>query len=140
MHANSASINSFLAELNTMERVFRYDLTAPGEALAHAAQLLSGLPTPCRSQVIDVSGDGILNAGRRAGSIADALAMQNVEINGLVVRGDKPDPLLYYQEEIRRGPLSFIEIADGYKDFARALEQKLLRELLRELSPRLLQR
>jgi len=46
-----------------------------------------------------------------------------------VIRGDHPDPLEFYVNDIQRGPLSFVEIADGYDDFPRAIFQKIQREI-----------
>jgi Ca-activated chloride channel family protein len=124
----------FADKIDAMVRYYRYGLTAPGEALAYANQLFSDLPTPCKRKVIDISGDGIRNIGLPARSVADTVEAQDVIINGLVVRGDTPDPLEFYQTEIKRGPLGFIQIAKGYDDFPRAMFLKLLRELSPSLS------
>jgi hypothetical protein len=35
----------------------------------------------------------------------------------------------YYTREVIRGPSAFVEVADGFEDFARAMEAKLIREL-----------
>jgi Ca-activated chloride channel family protein len=120
--------------IDEMRRAFRYELTAPGEALAHAAALLDAAPVSCRRQVIDLSGDGVRNAGLDTAQIADSIEARGVTINGLVVRGDTPDPLEFYETEVRRGPLGFIEIAEGYVDFGEAMFRKLLRELTPSLS------
>lgn len=132
--ASAAEMGQAADEIDTMRREFRYDLTAPGEALAHAEALFASAPVVCRRQVIDLSGDGVQNAGALTGAIADAIEARGVTINGLVVRGDTPDPLDFYETEVRRGPLGFIEIATGYDDFGAAMFRKLLRELTPNLS------
>ena len=51
-------------------------------------------------------------------------------MNGLVVGGTlKPDLVAYYRAEVLRGPGAFVEIAEDYADFARAMRRKLLREV-----------
>ncbi|MCB1366463.1 MAG: DUF1194 domain-containing protein [Rhodobacteraceae bacterium] len=128
------SLGAFADEIDAMTRHFRFELTAPGEALAHAASLHDSAPMACRRRVIDIAGDGIRNTGRDTAATADAIAADGVTINGLVVRGDTPDPLDFYHTEIKRGALAFIEVSDGYDDFPRAMFRKLLRELTPSVS------
>ncbi len=124
---------AFANAITAMKRTFRYDLTAPGEALLHAEALGQTAPYKCSRRVIDIAGDGVRNTGENVSEVTDRIAAQGVTINGLVVRGDTPDPLEFYQTEVKRGPLAFVEISDGYDDFPRAI----LRKLLREISPNL---
>ena len=79
--------------------------------------------------MIDISGDGRANQGESTGQMASLIAELGVTINGLVIRGDHPDPLEFYVNDIKRGPLSFVEISDGYNDFPRAIFQKIQREI-----------
>lgn len=129
-----ADIAQFADALDAMKRTYRYELTAPGEALDHAAGLLTAVPEACRRNVIDIAGDGVRNSGLETAAQADVIAATGTTINGLVVRGDSPDPLEFYQTEIRRGALSFIEVATNYGDFDEAMFRKLLRELTPSLS------
>ena len=78
----------------------------------------------CRRRIIDLSGDGRANQGGETGITADLIARGGVTINGLVIRGDNPDPLSFYLEEVKRGAVSFVEIANGYDDFPRAIFRK----------------
>ncbi len=126
---DAGSLAAFANEIDAMKRVYRFDLTAPGNALAHAASLGQTAPVECRRRVIDISGDGVRNTGLDTGPVADEIAASGVTINGLVVRGATPDPLVYYLAEVKRGPLSFVELSNGYDDFPRAMFRKLLREL-----------
>ena len=103
--------------------------TAIGEALWHANALSAGNPWACDRRVIDVSGDGVSNRGRWPREIADALAANGVTVNALVIAGGHPDPVPYYREEVIAGPSAFIVVADGFADYARAIREKLLREL-----------
>jgi len=128
------SITEFADALDTMARAYRYDLTSPAEALVQADSLFASVPVDCRRHVIDMAGDGVRNIGLNTGKTADAIFAKGITINGLVVRGDTPDPLEFYKTQIKRGPLSFVLIADGYDDFPRAILRKLLRELTPSLS------
>ncbi len=51
-------------------------------------------------------------------------------MNGLVISGVDADALVgYFQQEVIYGFGSFVEIANGYDDYARTMKRKLLREL-----------
>lgn len=133
----AADLGHLADDIDAMRRIFRFELTAPAEALAHAHSIKADLPTPCRRYVIDIAGDGVRNTGGDTSATADQIEADSVTINGLVVRGDTPDPLAFYHDEIKRGPLSFIEVSEGYDNFPRAIFRKLLRELTPSLSMRL---
>ena len=128
------SIERFAASLALMDKEFGFENTAPGNALLHAEQLGRTNPIPCLRRVIDISGDGLGNVGLDVGPVADWVAGLGVTINGLVILGAEPDPLHYYQTRVVRGVGSFVEVADGYDDFSRAIHRKLLRELTPILS------
>lgn len=131
---DKVSTLAFAKELSEMRRAYRYELTAPAEALAHAESLGNTAPEVCRRRVIDIAGDGIRNSGGRTAEIANRIEKLGVTINGLVVRGDTPDPLEFYKAEVKRGPLAFVEVAHGYEDYPRAIFMKLLREMSPNLS------
>jgi len=131
---DAPSLLAFAALVDTMKRAYRFDLTAPGDALAHAASLGASAPRECRRRVIDISGDGVRNTGLDTALVASEIAASGITVNGLVIRGATPDPLVYYLADVKRGPLSFVEVSDGYDDFPRAMFRKLLRELTPSLS------
>jgi Ca-activated chloride channel homolog len=132
--SNAEQVRDFADAIDAMKRTFRYDLTAPGEALLHAEALGNTAPMVCRRRVIDIAGDGIRNTGVNVAEASEKIGALGVTINGLVVRGDTPDPLEFYETEVKRGPLAFIEISKGYDDFPRAMFRKLLREMSPNLS------
>lgn len=103
--------------------------TAVSEALLHADLMFETQPDACRRKVIDISGDGIANAGEPVWPISRAIGSKGVTINGLVVKGARRDPVIWYQEEVIAGPLPFVETAESYDDYTRAMTRKLLREL-----------
>ena len=126
---DEAAIYAFAARLSGYTRDVESWPTAIGRATEFGANLLRRAPGNCWRHVIDVSGDGINNDGvgpdwyRRRGDFDGMI------INALVIRGGEPDPLEYYQRHVIHGPGAFIEIADGYEDFHRAIRRKLIREL-----------
>ena len=131
---NPESVVGFVEDLIEINRGFWQADTSVSEALLHAEMMFRQLEYPCRRQVIDVSGDGISNAGPEVNLVSNAIAKKGFTINGLVVSGARSDPVAYYLSEVIRGPLSFVEVTDGYDDYDRAMKRKLLRELAPNLS------
>lgn len=132
--SNRQSVTRFVRELVDIDRGFWMADTSVSEALLHAGAMFQRTQNKCRRQVIDVSGDGVSNAGPEVHPIADFVAGQGVTINGLVVAGARPDPVDYYQTKVIRGPLAFLEVTESYDDYARAMKRKLLRELAPNLA------
>jgi hypothetical protein len=107
--------------------------TAVGAALGHAANMLRDGPE-CRARTVDVAGDGIHNEGFTPAQAYAAFPFGGVTVNALIVggaQGNETDAELvaWFQAEVLRGPGAFSIYADGYEDYARAMEAKLLREL-----------
>lgn len=128
------SVVDFVEDLVKIDRGFWMADTSVSEALLHAELMLQDTDLLCRRKVIDVSGDGISNAGPDVRPISITVGARGITINGLVVDGARPDPVTYFLTEVIRGPLSFVEIADGYDDYETAMKRKLLRELAPNLS------
>ena len=101
--------------------------TAMGYALGYAAGVLRDAP-PCDRKVVDVSGDGVTNDGFRPQLAYEHFPFSGVTVNGLVVTGDDPRVVPYYQQEVLHGPRAFLEQADGYLGFQEAMTRKLYRE------------
>ena len=106
--------------------------TAMGYALGYASTLLRRAPG-CAAQTIDVAGDGVSNDGFGPAEAYAAFPLQNVTVNGLVINGAEFEAetqlIPYYRTQVIQGPGSFIEIANGFEDYASAMERKLIREL-----------
>ena len=110
--------------------------TALGYALIHAGVLLRRAPD-CTRKTVDVSGDGANNDGFGPHEAYSAFPFGDVTVNGLVIsvpedaqaREGQNDLIEYYTRNVIRGPGAFVEVADGFEDFARAMEAKLIREL-----------
>jgi Ca-activated chloride channel family protein len=124
-----AEVTEFADKVASTPRHFFAAYTAVGEALWHANQLSASNPRTCRRRIIDVSGDGASNRGREPGPISAALAANGVTINALVIKGARPDPEVYYAQNVIAGDGAFVEVAENFNDYARAMQAKLLREL-----------
>ena len=99
--------------------------------------MLERAPQRCTRQVIDVSGDGPNNEGIKPEAIYVLYDYSNITVNGLVIKDDYKspetfyrDPEAYYRKHVLHGPGSFIELANGFEDFATAMKRKLLREIV----------
>ena len=111
--------------------------TAVGAALGYGYRLITRLPVPCARQVIDVSGDGANNDGIKPDQVYEFYDFSNIIVNGLVIKDlyNNPesfyrDPEGYYRENVIRGGGAFLVLAEGFDDFARAMKQKLLKEII----------
>ncbi|MEM7668681.1 MAG: DUF1194 domain-containing protein [Pseudomonadota bacterium] len=125
---------AFADAIDLQTRAFFAAYTAIGEALFHAAGISGSNPMRCTRRVIDVSGDGASNRGRLPRPVADALAQTGFTINALVIEGAKDDPVAFYERQVVRGPGAFMVIADSFDDYARAIREKLLREMNPQLA------
>ena len=127
--ADAPSMAAFAAEVRGAGRAWRNYSTAIGEALAHAGEVSATAPARCKRRVIDVSGDGVSNEGRAPALISPRLAKDGYIINGLVIRGADPDPVAHYKAQVIAGPGAFVEVAENFEDYPRAILRKLLREI-----------
>lgn len=113
--------------------------TAIGSSLEYAINHLEAGPA-CARTVIDISGDGVSNAGQSPAPVANYLQSRGITINGLVLPHisklytTDDDPFMHYIRYVSRGPDSFVMIVDNYEDFPRAMRHKLLRELAPRLA------
>ena len=112
--------------------------TALGHALSFAHGMFRRAPD-CAAYTLDVSGDGPNNDGYYPGIAYGRHNFDGVTVNGLAIEtsGTKGasltavpgDMARYYRKRVLRGPDAFVEVADGFEDFERAMRKKLEREL-----------
>lgn len=102
--------------------------TAMGHALGYASLQLNQAPQ-CLFQTIDMAGDGVNNAGFGPGNVYATFPFDGVVVNGLVIAGEDDSAPHYYATKVIRGPMAFVEVADGFADFENAMRRKLVREL-----------
>lgn len=118
------------------ERNDQNSATALGEALIYSYNLLQQLDEPCFRKVVDVSGDGESNIGPKPKVVYENFDFSEIMVNGLaIVDPDRKGKTYYqaideyYEKYLIKGPGSFVITAQGFDDFARAIHEKLLKEL-----------
>ncbi|WP_420328594.1 DUF1194 domain-containing protein [Mameliella sp.] len=125
---SAGDIAAVAARLQRVQRSYRRFPTALGYALGFGATLMQEAP-PCERQVIDVSGDGITNDGFWPGLAYKHFPFERITVNALAVLGADPSVVDHYEFEVLHGPGAFIETAEGYEGFERAMIRKLYREI-----------
>lgn len=105
--------------------------TCIGDAIVFALSNFDDCPCRPLRRVIDISGDGIGSGGWVGVDAAHEMALAvGITINGLpILDPDEDDLAPYYRDRVIAGADSFIVEAHGFEDFARALRQKLIREI-----------
>lgn len=132
---DSAESAAALADaIENTPRIPQAGATALGEGMAAGLALLASFPGEATRLVLDVSGDGVHNAGRPPGPVRDLAVQAGFTVNGLAILNEEPDLLTHYAEQVIGGPGSFAMSVGDYIDFSEAI----LRKLRRELSPPLI--
>lgn len=132
-----ADVAAMTALLRATQRQETTVSTGIGAALLFGQAKLLQQKT-CARAVVDLSGDGRSNDGPRPQDVRPNLA--GTVVNALVVgagynqaRGamarETESLVRYYDQNVIHGPKAFVEIAQGYEDFAETMKRKLLREL-----------
>src|SRR3954470_10091982 len=105
--------------------------TSISDALELSERLLAIGPYRSAKQVIDVSGDGSNNAGRRVMDVRDEVLAKSITINALPIMDETTQQDLdkYFEGCVIGGPGSFVIPAKGFGDFARAMRRKLILEI-----------
>jgi hypothetical protein len=112
--------------------------TSISGAIDYAAALFDNNGFEGVRRVIDISGDGYNNRGRRLELARDEAVAAGITINGLPIVNDRPNPWggsppkdldLYYEERVIGGSGAFIVVAKDYTAFASAILSKLLLEI-----------
>jgi hypothetical protein len=111
--------------------------TSISSGIQLAARMIEDNDFEGMKKVIDVSGDGPNNEGRRVDQVRDEAIAKGYIINGLpiVTEADKfdvyylPDLDKYYAGCVIGGPGAFYQVANGFADLSRALRRKLVLEI-----------
>lgn len=125
--ASDTDLDAIAAVLAGSRRIETEFPTALGYALGYATTQFRTAPR-CKAQTLDVSGDGKNNDGFPPDLAYEHFPFDGVTVNALVIGGD-PDLLDYFETEVVRGSDAFVETAEDYEDFERAMRRKLIREL-----------
>ena len=126
---DEGSVKRFAAAVDDTPRQLFFGGTSISGAIDHARSLLPESPFKAERQVIDVSGDGSNNRGRRVNDARDEAAAAGITINGLPITVLEPDLEKYYRDNVIGGPGAFVIAADNYEMFADAILRKLIAEI-----------
>jgi hypothetical protein len=128
-------LGDLLAASSRISQSSRSDIgsaTAMGYALAFGATLMQKAPE-CLFQTIDLSGDGSNNDGYGPQIAYRHFPFENTVVNGLVINAADFEGELFlipfFENNVLHGPGAFLEVAQGFEDFERAMRKKLEREL-----------
>lgn len=135
---DAASAARFSAKIAGAPRMMR-GFTDIGGAIRFSAQSIAQNGYEGSRKVIDVSGDGASSTGSPARA-RDIAVAQGITINGLVIYNEALELDLgklasislrqHYRDNVIGGPAAFLMIADDFDDFARAIQEKLVREIM----------
>ncbi len=112
--------------------------TSISGAIRYAIPMYRRMPYEADRKVLDISGDGSNNDGGLVTDIRHDALKERIIINGLPVMNDRPNPFgfpsepdldKYYLHCVTGGPRSFVEVAQNFEDFPRAVRKKLLQEV-----------
>jgi hypothetical protein len=127
--ADARSAAAFADGLAAMPRLIDGGTTGISGASEYALHRIENSPHGARRRAIDISGDGRASSGWAPGMARDAAVAAGVTINGLVILNDEADLERYYLTHVIGGPAAFVEVAEDYHGFARAMRRKLIREI-----------
>lgn len=127
---DSADLLAAAEELTGARRGATGFPTSIGYALGYAASFISDAPA-CKRQTIDLSGDGKNNNGFSPALAYKHFPLGDVTVNALAIGGaiELQDLTRYFRREVIQGPNAFVEVAQDYTDFERAMRRKLEREV-----------
>lgn len=126
---DAASAEEFAAIVDATPRFVNGGSTALGNALRFSRELLESSPYVGARQVIDISGDGRTNQGIPSPVGRDEALERGITVNGLAILNEEPGLDIYYRDRVIGGPGAFVISAVDYRDFARAIRLKLVREM-----------
>jgi len=127
----------FAAKLRAAPRE-AYSYNSISEAIAYSRNLINTNAFEGRRKIIDISGDGPQINGRPLPLIKALALAERITINGLVIAspdgdtrpGPSGEPLdEHYRNDVIGGRGAFVMVAQGRKDFARAVLKKMILEI-----------
>ncbi len=110
-----------------LRRVYAQSNTALGAAVDYARGLFDEVPD-CKRRTIDVSGDGVENAGTNPARARDAAFAERITVNGLAIERDVSPVTRYFRNNVIT-PNGFVMTSQGHRGYANTLRRKLRREV-----------
>jgi len=125
----AATALAFADRVSALPRNIPTGATSIAGALTFANSLLRSAPVEATRRAIDISGDGRNNQGLEIGLVRRAVVGQGVTINALAILNEHPTLNFYFEDRVIGGTGAFVEIAEDYSDYRRAINKKLIREI-----------
>lgn len=126
---NTRDAKAFGFRIGLIRRWMRASSTSIATAIDDAVALIARNGFDGQRLVIDVSGDGPDNGSADLDAARGNARMAGMTVNGLAIEAEDKTLHDYYRHRVIVGADSFVEPARGFEDFARAIKEKLLREL-----------
>jgi Protein of unknown function (DUF1194) len=120
---------AFGFKVGRARRAFLASTTSIATAISHGVSLLDENAFHGDRRVIDISGDGADNGGLDLNAARDLALNSGMVVNGLPIDADATGLAAYYKDNVIIGTDAFIEPAADFADYARAIREKLVREL-----------
>lgn len=117
------------AKISAAPRVITEGATSITAALSLGIELHARKLFSADRQIIDVSSDGLNNTGGIPDRARDRAVAGGITVNGLAILNDVPFLHYYLRNHVIGGSNAFVEVADDYSDYHRAIKRKLLREI-----------
>jgi hypothetical protein len=115
-------------------RIAREGATSIAAMIDAGAALLASFPGSAKRHAIDVSGDGVNNAGARLDEARARASLLGITVNGLAILNEVPALDRYFELHLMTGPGAFVVPAKDYGDYEQAILRKLLREIASPVS------
>jgi len=126
---NTRDAKAFGFRIGLIRRWMRASSTSIATAIDDAVAIIASNEFDGQRLVIDVSGDGPDNGSADLDAARGNARMAGITVNGLAIEAEDKTLHDYYRHHVIVGADSFVEPARGFEDFARAIKEKLLREL-----------
>lgn len=127
--SDADTAESFGAKMAATPRLIYRGGTSLSGIIDYASTLFEKSGHEGQRRVIDISGDGINNTGRRPADARDDAVRRGFTINGLAILTDFGGLDRYYQENVVGGLGAFVIAAESFDSFAAAILSKLIREI-----------
>lgn len=138
--SDRAAIDTAARRIADSRRSYAFFSTAIGRAVTFAHDLFATGPA-CDARILDLSGDGINNDSISATDAYQLRDFSAITVNALAIEvtetatdhgqaeGAPQGLTAYFRDNVIHGPAAFVQTADGFADFERAMTRKLLQEL-----------
>ena len=129
-HLHDAASARVVAEaISRLTRTYERGVTSVSGIIDFAVESFKDNGFQGTRWVIDISSDGRQNDGRSLPDARAEVGASGVTINALTILNEYGSLDDYYRKEVIIGPSAFVEVAEDYDAYPRAILRKLIREL-----------